>query len=236
MTSVGEQRLVVLDAGVVDAGHVVGGEHPDHAGDVVAPRRPAAPSPGRGRAAPAPGRRGARRACGRPGRRCRAPGRSRAAPRSRAALDADDGAVGAVGDRSLRHAADRLGASRPQSLRRLLPSIAARYAAQARWSSIGVPSPRSTAAAASTVSAGPRPARPAPPRCRVPGSAWPPPRRGRSGRGSPRRRRRRARRRRRRWRCRRSAAWRSCGTRRAPAAPREPDRADQLAGRATVSR
>ena len=39
ITSVGEQRLVVLDAGVVDAGHVGGGEHPDHAGDVVRRRR-----------------------------------------------------------------------------------------------------------------------------------------------------------------------------------------------------
>ena len=32
---VGEQRLVVLDAGVVDAGDVCSGEHPDDAGDVV---------------------------------------------------------------------------------------------------------------------------------------------------------------------------------------------------------
>ena len=30
-----EQRLVVLDAGVVDPGHVLGGQHPDHAVDVV---------------------------------------------------------------------------------------------------------------------------------------------------------------------------------------------------------
>ena len=35
MTSVGEQRLVVLDPGVVDAGHVGRGEHPDHARHVV---------------------------------------------------------------------------------------------------------------------------------------------------------------------------------------------------------
>ena len=35
MTSLGEQRLVVLLAGVVEAGHVLGGQHPDHAGHLV---------------------------------------------------------------------------------------------------------------------------------------------------------------------------------------------------------
>jgi hypothetical protein len=30
-----EQGLVVLDAGIVDARHVVGGQHPDHPGHVV---------------------------------------------------------------------------------------------------------------------------------------------------------------------------------------------------------
>ena len=37
-----EQRLVVLDPGVVDPGHVRGGEHPDHAGHRAAPARCAA--------------------------------------------------------------------------------------------------------------------------------------------------------------------------------------------------
>ena len=103
------------------------------------------------------------------------------------------------------------GRARRSSLSSDWPSIAARYAALARWSSIGVPSPASTSAAARP---SPRSTagRPAPPRSRARGSGWRPRRRARSGPGARRRRRRRSRSRRRRWRCRRSGAWRSCGT------------------------
>ncbi len=68
----GEQRLVVLDAGVVDARNVVGGRARGPRPARRTPARGRAGSPGRGRGAPGPGGRAGRRGSARPGRRCRA--------------------------------------------------------------------------------------------------------------------------------------------------------------------
>ena len=98
---------------------------------------------------------------------------------------ADDGVLGAVGQLAhdgsaprwlRRRASARLETRSWNSFRNEFPSISARNLALARWSSIGVPSPASTCAAASTVSAS-QAVPPAPPRWRAPGWAWPRPRR-----------------------------------------------------------
>ena len=61
----GEQRLVVLLAGVVEAGHVVGGQHPHHAGHLVGGVGPQAGDAGvRVRGLDRPGVQGAQRAAG----------------------------------------------------------------------------------------------------------------------------------------------------------------------------
>ena len=68
----GEERLVALDAGVVDPGHVLRGEHAHDAGHGEGGADVEAASRGRGRAVPAPDGRAAGPASARRGRRCRA--------------------------------------------------------------------------------------------------------------------------------------------------------------------
>ena len=109
MTSAGEQRLVVLLAGVVEAGHVVGGQHPHHAGHAV-------------------GRVGAQR--GHPGVRVRGldrPGVQRAVRAADQVLGVERGAgdvqIGAlVGDRLAHRGLGRTVGQRPVCPAHALPS------------------------------------------------------------------------------------------------------------------
>ena len=188
MTSSGKSGSSCLMPGVVDAGHVVGGEHPDDARHVV--RRRGVERRDQRVGVRRLDRPGVQHVPGpqRPGRRCRAPRPSRAARRSRACSDWPDDGV-----RRAARTGHSCGASLPvvevraseprsraaYSRSSAWPSIAERYAALARWSPIGVPSVghhrRRVRGRSGATTAGRR----GPPPSRRPGSAWPRRRRAR---------------------------------------------------------
>ena len=112
----GEQRLVMLLAGVVQAGHVVGGQHPDHARHVVGGRHAQAGEAGVGvRRLDRPGVQGAERAADQVVRVQRGPGHVQAGALV-GDLKADRGLIRPVRQRSVPLAHD-LG---PPRLRRVL--------------------------------------------------------------------------------------------------------------------